>query len=106
MTTNRNNDNNYFIKILYNGGLESIINKPINLLNYQAEYLKIFNLLQKKHPDEELTYILKDYIMYIYIDVEDIEMGWLYNNITLKTIELCRLSLIEININLNTEILQ
>ena len=76
---------------------ESIINKPVNLSNYKQEYFKIFNALEEKNPQDLLTYILNEHIMYIYADVEDEEMGWLYNTIKKETIELCTLSLIEIN---------
>lgn len=89
------NDKTYFIKLSFHG-LESVITKSINPNNYQVEFIRIFNLLQEKYQNEELSYILNEYVMYIYTENEEIDY-LVTGDVETTTVEFCKLSLIEIN---------
>jgi hypothetical protein len=86
----------HYIKLSY-GNYETIINKLVDVINYKDKFLKIFNMIKEKHPDDYLYYTFHEQTMYIYADIECLELGWIYNTVATDTVELCRLSMIKIN---------
>ena len=86
----------HYIKLSY-GNYETIINKLVDVINYKDKFLKIFNMIKEKHPDDYLYYTFNEQTMHVYADIECLELGWIYNTVATDTVELCRLSMIKIN---------
>jgi len=98
----------HFIKLNL-GNYETIINKMINVDDYQKEYMYIFNYLNDKYGD--LCYVLDLNSATMIISQETpIETNWLLqfltfdNNPQTEIVELYRVSLIAINNQINLQI--
>jgi hypothetical protein len=96
----------HYIKISY-GSYEALINKSIDISEYKKMYLNLFNIFKKQNPDDYVYYIYHDNTdsMNIYAEIECLETGWIYNTISVNTVELCRISLIKIDNTIDINLL-